>query len=332
MFLSLARSKSPAMLILLLLTGLLLWWYSFTQQPVFPLDREGNALFFSIIQDHVHLNSLSSRIIAFVIVIIEAMILLVYNRKHILIDSQTYFPAIVYILLASSFIHLQKLNAPLIGSFFVFLMAGQIFAFYRNKYILNNLFIAGLLISIASLFYIYAVLFFLLIWISLTILRSFSLREWFVPVLGFIFPYLFVIAFYYLKEGIAIQDFLIEVKALIFSTVETTFYSAPHYMLFAFVGLLVVLGSLFLLRTFPVRKIYIRMFYEIFWWMFIICLAMFFVPDYISSAGIVYFAALPLSFLFGNYFVNIRSKVFGNILIALLLLLVIFVHVNHYLL
>jgi hypothetical protein len=332
MFLSLARSKSPGMLLLLLLLSLLLWWYSFTQQPLFPVDRYEDALFFSFLQDFINLNSLSSRIIAFAIIVVEAIVLLAYNKKYILIESQTFFPAFIFVLFASSFIHLQKLNAPLIGSLFIFIMIGQIFSLYRKRYVLNNLFAAGLLVSLASLFYVYAAIFIMLIWISLSILRSFRLREWFVTVLGFIFPYLFVLASFYLREGLTINDFWVKINSLVLSTVEITFYSISHYILYGFIGFLVIIASFFLLRTFPARKIYIRMYYEIFWWMFVLSLAMFFVPKYISSAGIIYFIGLPVSFLLGNYFTNIRSKSAGNIFIGLLFLLVIFVHVNHYIL
>ena len=59
------------------------------------------------------------------------------------------------------------------------------------------------------------------------------------------------------------------------------------------------------MRVYPVKKIYSRKYFMFFLWLFIVTLAIYFI---IPSAGyeMIIIAALPVSFLFTHYFVNVK--------------------------
>jgi hypothetical protein len=167
-------------------------------------------------------------------------------------------------------------------------------------------------IALASLFYFPAIFFFFIIWIALILLRSFNLREWFVPVLGVLFPYLFVFAYYFMADQHSVHDLLMRIESSLFHPTTITHYNLSYYIFYGFLGVLVIISSFSLLGKLSGRKIYIRKFFEIFWWIFLFTLLLFFFDEGVYME-MIYFAAIPLTFLLSDYFNSTRSRVFGNI-------------------
>lgn len=315
MLLRLARTRSPGILIFLIIATFFLWWSSFSSLDLsrFHFD-EVRMPFYQLVTGAVEGNVLLNLIIAFFILLLQGILVLRFNQRYMFISTQTYLHVAFYILIASSFVQLQQLNPGLLSGLFVFFMLDQLFSGYKKRYILNRLFMAGFWIAIAGLFYIHAVYFFLLIWISLFILRSFSLREWFVPVLGFAFPLLFVFAFYYVSDSHTLQGLVDIIKQSYLNQVSVTYYGISYYVFYGLVALLVIFGSFSLLGRFPKLKIYVRKYYEILWWMFAGSVVLFILSNQVS-VELLYFVALPLSFLLASYIHSVRSRVFGNLML-----------------
>ncbi|MCF8335196.1 MAG: DUF6427 family protein [Bacteroidales bacterium] len=325
MLLRIARTRSPGILIFLIIVTFLLWWSSFSSLDIsrFHFDKVPMPLY-HLVLEAIDQNTLLNLIIAFFILLLQGIIGLRFNQRYMFIPTQTYLHIAFYLLIASSFVQLQRLNPGLLSSLFVFLMLDQLFSGYKNRYILNHLFMAGFLVAIAGLFYIHAIYFILLIWISLFILRSFSIREWVVPVLGFAFPVLFLFAIYYISEALSIQGLMDIIKQNYLNEITVTYYDIPYYVFFGLMALLVLFGSLSLLGRFPKLKIYVRKYYEILWWMFAGSVGLFFLSKQVS-VEVLYFVALPLSFLLADYIHSIRSRVFGNIVLLLFVGVLVFI-------
>ena len=317
MLLRTVKTRSPGILIFLMLITFLLWWSSFInpQIPRFHFDQVGMPLYqwvMNVLDQHTLVN----RVVAFIILLLHGLLVLRFNQRYILIPTQTYSHAIFYLLITSSFVQLQRINPGLLSSLFVFLMLDQLFAAYRKPYILNRMFMAGMFVSLAGLFYLPSVVFILLIWIGLFILRSFNLREWFVPLLGLAFPLLFVFAYYYLSEALSLEGLINTLKNNYQTGATITYYNISYYIFFGLTGILVVLGSFSLLGRFPQLKIYVRKYYEIWWWMFSGTIALFVLSSQ-ASVELLYFAVLPLSFLLADYMHALRSAVLGNTMLFL---------------
>ena len=325
MFLRIARTRSPAILIFLIIVAFLLWWSSFIQPeiPRFHFDNS-QMPFYQLVMDAVGQNVLLNRIIAFLILVVLGILIMRFNQRYMFISTQAYLHVALYILIASSFVQLQRLNPGLLSALFIFLMLDQLFSAYKKRYVLNSLFLAGFWAAIAGLFYIHAVFFILLIWISLFILRSFSLREWFVPILGFAFPLLFLFAFYFIYEPLSLQGLIETITGNYLNEVTVTYYNPAYYAFYGLMALLVIFGSFSLLGRFPKLKIYVRKYYEILWWLFAGSVVLFILNSQVS-VELLYFVALPLSFLLAGYFLSIRSGVFGNILLFLFIAALAFI-------
>jgi len=319
MLLKIARTRSPGILIFLILATLLLWWSSFSNTELYRFHFDGVKMpFYQLVIEALDQNTLLNLVIAFLILIIQGFLMLRFNQRYMFISTQTYLHIAFYLFIVSSFVQLQQLNPGLLSSLFIFFMLDQLFSGYKKRYILNRLFMAGFWVAIAGLFYVHAVYFFLLIWIGLFILRSFSLREWFVPLLGFAFPLLFLFAFYYVSDTLTVHKLIDTIKQSYLNEVTVTYYNISYYAFYGLLALLVVFGSFSLLGRLPMLKIYVRKYYEILWWMFAGSVASFILINQVS-VELLYFVALPLSFLLADYIHSVRSRVFGNMVLFLLI-------------
>ncbi|MGM0530431.1 MAG: DUF6427 family protein [Bacteroidota bacterium] len=325
MLLRIAKTRSPGILIFIIIATSLLWWSSFSNPEIskFHFDEVKMPLY-QLVTRAIGENILLNLIIAFSILLIQGVLVLRFNHRYMFISTQTYLHVAFYLFIASSFIQLQRLNPGLLSGLFVFIMLDQLFSGYKKRYILNRLFMAGFWVAIAGLFYIHAVYFFLLIWISLFILRSFSLREWFVPILGFAFPLLFLFASYYVSDTLTIEGLVDTIKQSYLNQVTVKYYGLSYYVFYGLMALLVILGSFSLLGRFPKLKIYVRKYYEILWWMFAGSVVLFILSNQIS-VELLYFVALPISFLLAGYIHSVRSGVFGNMVLFLFIAALAFI-------
>jgi hypothetical protein len=135
-----------------------------------------------------------------------------------------------------------------------------------------------------------------------------------VPILGLLFPYLFVFGYYYISDIYEIKDLVNLVLENFTHSATITHYNIAYYILAGFMGLLLIAGSLKMMNSFPTRKIYIRKYYEVFFWLFLLGVVIFILIQGVS-VEIIYIISFPLSLLLANYFNSVRSGVWGNILL-----------------
>lgn len=314
------KSNQPIVIVLIILTGLLMWIPSFID-PVgmaIPSDQM-NMPFYGFIAEHCNYNKFPSLFFTFILVLLQGFLLVQFNKKHILINYRTYLPAFFYILISGSFVQLQRLNPVLIGSIFIFAAVNFIFSTYRTEYALNKLYLAGFFVSIASLFWGPLAIFILIIWVSLSILRPFIGREWVVGLLGFFTPYLFVFVYFFvfLPESLFIQlmdHFFASFHVL--KVFHQLHYS--YYIFYGFLFLLIIVASYTILANYQKKKIKTRKYFEINWWLFLFSLSLFLIFKNVKYE-IIYLMSIPVSFLFADYFYTVKRNWYLDILLLILL-------------
>jgi len=329
MVLKIIRSNSPLILLLFLLISVVLWFPAFNSPEMIPFSFDVVKMpLYELFYNWLAQNQFLRIFIPFLLLLIQSVFILKINREYILVQRQNYLPTLIFIIVASSFMELQRINPGIFANLFIILMLDQVFASYKKRYVLNRLFMAGLFVGIASLFYSFAIVYLIIIWISLFLLRSINLREWFVPVFGVIFPYLFLFATYYIHEGLTITGLNETIKANLTNPVSITHYQIPYYIFYAILALFIIFGSFSIIKKFPGRKIYIRKFFEILWWMFVIPVLMLIFMNQIYGE-IIYLISVPVTFLIADYVNSIKNRALGNILFLFLLASLAYVWVNH---
>ncbi|MEE4196492.1 MAG: DUF6427 family protein [Bacteroidales bacterium] len=325
---SILKSNKPVVIFFIVLGSIALWIGNFIQPVVgsFTFDKQP-VLFYRYIDQYLQYQSFGSLIVTLLLLITQAFLLVQFNRKYILINYRTYLPAFFYVLIAGSFVPLQRINPVLPGTLFMFIALNFIYDIYRRDYALNRLYMAGLFVSFASMFWPPFAVFFLVIWIALTILRPFVGREWIVSLLGFLTPFLFVFTYYYvfldLDKLLVLKETILN-HFTILRNIAPVYYS--YYIFYGLLFLIIVLASFKVIADFHKKKIKNRKYFEINWWIFLIGVMVFI---FFENAGyeMIYFLALPISFLYTEYFYSIRSRWYLNIMLLLMAGSLVFIQI-----
>ncbi|MBU8892230.1 MAG: hypothetical protein KOO66_05590 [Bacteroidales bacterium] len=326
------KSNRPGVIVLIVFTGILTWGYSFLNPVVIalPLDNFNMPLysFLAVISPG---DSLISVFIGFVLVLLQAFMLIQFNKKYILINYRTYLPAFFYILISGSFIPLQRLNPVLIGTIFIFISLDYIFSTYRIEYALNKLFLAGFFVSIASLFWAPFAIFISIIWISLSFLRPFIGRDWIVSILGFFTPYLFVFVLYFVFfDRIELVGLAESINAGFGLIKEFSTLHLSYYLFYGFLLFIIINASYTIVVNYQKKKIKTRKYFGINWWIFVISLLLFLFFKNVSYE-IIYLFGIPVSFLLTDYFYTIKKDWYLNSIIVILIGLIVFIQITaHY--
>lgn len=212
------RSRQIILIPIIVVIGLLLWLpaigtnYTLSLQHEMPLYE----LFVHFFANKPFLQLL----IAFVLVVAQAFVFNAITERHELFGKSSYLPALIYILLFSFTPEALHLHPLLFANFFILLSVDALLNMYRKPNAIGQSFETGLLIAIATLFYFPSILLLLFLLVGLFIMRPFSIREFILVVLGFVFPYLYVIVYYffigkldYLWFDKAIYIFIVPAKA-----------------------------------------------------------------------------------------------------------------------
>ena len=320
MFLRLFRGAKPAHLIFVPVFAVLLWLkYLILPQPV-DITFEPNPMpLYQLVSSWFENSGILSRLVTLALLIFNALWISRLNTKYILVQSRTYLPSFLFLLIVSAFLPLQQLNPALIASICLVLCIDIMFETYKKEELALQFFQAAFLLSVASLFYARAVYLMFGIWTGLVLLRVFRWREWAFTILGFLVPYIFLFAYYYFS-GRDLQENWTYIMRNFFTDPNYEYSNVYYLVFYAYLFILLILASLRMMRIYQGLKIYIRKFYRLNFWLFAISVLVFFLL-YSRSVEFIYFIAIPISYMLAYYLLNLRSKWTGEVMFGLLLAL-----------
>ena len=318
MFLRIFKSGQPALLFFIpVLSGLLWLKYFILSQPVNMAFEPNPMPFYHWISVLLENHQSLGKIITLVLLVFTALWLSRMNTKFIIIKERTYLPAVIYILVVSSYLPLQQLNPVVFAGVFLVLSIEIIFDTYKKEGLALEFFMAAFLVSMASLFYARAAFLMLVIWTGLSLFRTIHWREWAFTILGFITPYIFLFSWYYISG----QDLAENWEKIRYNFVhdrDLTYLNNYYLIFFAYLLLVVLLASSKMLRDYQGLKIYIRKFFRLNFWIFVFIFSAFLII-YSRAIEMIYFLAVPAAYILTYYFFNMRSKLAGEIIFTLLL-------------
>lgn len=324
--LKLFKGNQPALIVIIpLLTGLI-WLRSFLKPDDFNITYDLYEMpFWHFINSFTQNHEVIRKIVAIIILIINALWLSRINTRFIILKGRTYLPVLFYGFICSTFVPMQDLNPALLAVTTFIPSVELLLSSYKEEKLSYKYFEAALLVSVGSLFYSRAALFLVIIWIGLSLLKTPAWREWIFTIIGFILPYLFLVTVLYVTGrdipgyfGNIIINFKITRGFNYLNTVEIINYS--------FLFLLILMASVSMITVYQGLKIYARTYYRMFFWIFVFVSGLFF-SLYNYSIDLIYYFALPVSYLLTFYFYSIRSRLIGEILFSIFIGLIILVDV-----
>ena len=196
------RQKNSSNVLFLLVYALVLKFNLFLN-PVGPLKQEeDNYLYNGLLNflEPLHFPPIVYSLLSFALLFSQASLFNRICNTQKMLPKSNYLPAMSYLLITSLMPGWNQFSAPLIINSLL------IWIFYRMVLLYNTqkgaaaIFNIGVLMGIATLFYQPAVVFILLIFFALYIMRPFIIREWLIGLLGVTTPYYFLAILLYLSN------------------------------------------------------------------------------------------------------------------------------------
>jgi hypothetical protein len=237
--------------------------------------------------------------------------------KYSIITMRSLLPMFIFVVLSIPYFkEYTGFSYPLLTLLALLASLDMIFADIDLKTTSFRFFDGTLLLSVASFFNIYFIFFIVLLIIIWIQYRGFNWREFAFIVLGTIIPYLILFAVLYLK-GINISPIVNQFKGLSELKSVIPLQDSLYYFV-GLLGLSVLIGSAHIVRDYVKMKIVIRKYSLIFLYLFMAVLLIAFLFPIIER-DIIFFFALPLSFLYSYYFTKCETNIFNQLLFLALI-------------
>jgi hypothetical protein len=329
MLLRLFKGNSPGIMFLIAVIFIAVWINPFIHpSSVSELKFESGPMpLYNLLTSLVGKNLIIGTAISAALAALMAFLLVNFNTTSFFINERTYLPALIYTLAGGFFPEYQCLNPVLPASLFLMIAIIRIIDGYRKPGVANNFFDAGILISTGSLFYSGLIWFGILVIIGIVLIRSVSLAEITISILGLITPYLLTFGIYYVL-GYDIKALVSLLGDNIILRTEPYFFSRITIVAMIFGSLIVMVSLVYLITHLNSKKIKSRKTFSLFIWVFLISVAVYiFLPS--VSVEILWITAIPVSYFLAHYFVFIKKRLVPEIFLTVLFLITLIIQVMY---
>lgn len=319
MFVKTFRNDYLLQLVLLAIISILLWLPAFISPPT-PITTGFDTPIYKVIYESLSSLKALSTVLAFVLVIIQGLIINSIFSSNQLSPSTTFFPAFIYVLLLSSNYALMTISPLLILNTFIILAIYFLFRSFDKSEGLDEVFCSSLFVSLAFLTFKPSILIILWIWLSLLNYRFYKWRYWIISLLGFLTPIIFVITYYFIVDKLA-------AKALAFTdktNLLPNFFvdvQPIDFVFYAVIGFLGIISLMNLLSSKADNNINYRKKTNI----LVIFASIAILPGLYSLGNdyLIFFLAPSLSYLFFHFINAKRKLIYSNIIFSILFFLIL---------
>lgn len=204
MFIKFFKSSFFGQYLVIGIVGIFLWLNAFIQPPGMPVPEEPVPLY-SFLYDLLSGIPLLATIAGFILVLAETYWLTQILSRHELVLKNSSLSALVFLVLMSFLPAQLTLNPINISSGFMILILYHLLISYNKPEHLDRIFAAGFFTSIASLFYLPFLLWFLFVIISFLVFRAGNWRAWMASLIGLITPYIYLIVWYLWQDELIVR-------------------------------------------------------------------------------------------------------------------------------
>ncbi|WP_298237175.1 DUF6427 family protein [uncultured Algibacter sp.] len=271
--------------------------------------------YFKLINEPITIDFVLKQVVLFSICYISILVLNFIVSKNKLTKNNNY-EILLYSLFLLAIVQTTTNINMLFANFFVLLGLRRVLSIRSQKNVKKKLFDAAFWIAIASLFYFWAILFFIVIIVSLILYTDNKLNHWIIPFSGVLTVFLITVC----VSIIRYDDFFSAFNTLPkvsydFSSYNSTAFIIAITMLFSF-G---IWSTIFFIKTIKQKKKAFRpSFNVVLIAMLVAFIVVIFAPEKDGSEFLFMFA--PLAIIITNYIEVIQEKWFKEVFLLLLIL------------
>lgn len=329
MLLRIFKGNGPGIIFLLAVTFIAVWISAFTHPSdltASQFDSDPMPLYGLLVSLTAKINLLGV-IISFLMSALVAFLLVNFNSTSFFINERTYLPALFYILLAGIFPEYQSLNPALPASIFLMVAIIRIIDGYRKAGIANNFFDAAILIATGSLFYASLIWFGLVVIIGIILIRTVSISDIVIALLGLLTPYSITFGVYYVT-GKDMRALLNLIASNLFHGTEGYLFPSITIAGIVIIAIIIIVSMSFLLSHLNIKKIRSRKTFSLLIWVFLISIAVYFIMPS-ASVEMIWITVIPVSYFLTHYFLFIRKKLVPEIFLYVLFLMILTIQITY---
>jgi len=318
MLIRILRANSIYNYILLPIVGGLMLLKSLLNPGIFPTVSFSNTSPLCLFLYQSNIPYWGALLINFVSVIIICIQLLYINAVFSFVRERTFLPAYLYIFVVYALPDLHVIQPVFFSAIFILLAIQNIFSSFEKKKTIGNAFNAGFLTGMAALFYPGVILLVFLVPFGLYTLKNIiGWREYIASLLGLLLTLLYTFFFYFIFSDVSK---LFEIFSNIIVKKEgSIFHFLPVQIFFAFLILITIVSSIFIVRQYDEKKISTRRYFKILSFYFFTSLLLFILPS--VSHELLVILAIPLTFLITNYLIFKRRRFWAELFFTVLILI-----------
>lgn len=256
--------------------------------------------------------------LAYLLAMVLCFLLVQINARFAFVKEPTFLPTYLFLLIVFALPELQVVSPVMFAAVFIVLAIRSIFSAFEKQHAYSNAFDAGFLLGLAGLFYMPVSALVVLVPFAILILRNNAeWREWMLPFVGLFFPWMFSFLAYFIWSDVSAWFELLTSPFTQNRDIGILF-ELPFQLYLLFLLFLIVLASIFILKQYGEKGISTRRYFKILALFFGASLLLLIFP--FVSYELLVILAIPLTFLFTNYLLFSRRRLWAEVFMWLLLI------------
>lgn len=250
-------------------------------------------------------NGTGQLLLDILILVIQATLINSLVNSYRMTRDQSLFPGLVWVLINSLFPEYLIHSPLLMANLFLLLGLREQFSIYKKAEASISIFNVGLWFSIASLFYSGYIVFYLLAFIGMNILRAPRTKEYILLIVGIVVPYFLLFTYYYWTDGLALfaKDQFIDPMGFTFKLSNN-----PYILIKLGIAFLLVMMSFSLYNKLNQKQsIQTAKYIQLLYWIIVLGGVMYFIQN---DPGLDHFlvCAIPVSIFLGMFINQLPSN------------------------
>ncbi|MCQ2960406.1 MAG: DUF6427 family protein [Bacteroidales bacterium] len=310
--------------ILLFVAVVLLWASGFIDpQFVSHVYDENPMVLYKPLIALQNISPIIGQLISLIFLLLNGFLIVKINHSLRLIEKRSVFFILLFVLFSASLEEYRQLNPLQPALTFLILGTASLFKMYKKERELKGAFESGFCFSLAAMFYAPAIYFFILAFVGLMVMLPFYWRQWVSILTGIILPVFIVFACAFCLDSLSSQISVWKIN--LFTERHEVFDKLFPILYSLFLALLFIMAVIYSYSG-GLKKVIARKCYFVFLLWMALVLAVYLLSPYVGYEYL-FFGLLPASIYVANYMLNIRSRIFSEILFILIILFAVLVQI-----
>lgn len=283
------------------------------------MDNPSMPLWDVLVDPYLGYSRFTAALASFVLVMLTGLSINRMVVRYGMLRQQSMMVLIMYGLLSSAFLSVQKLSPVWFFVFFFILGLERIFNSVQKRNATALCFDAAFLLGLGSLFYAKGVFFFPLLLIAIGVLRLANFKSIVAAVLGLSFPFVLSFAWYfYMNKGFVFFESLNENLITNPGQYNHDVFSRIYMGLIIFITAVSILATV---RQMGTQKVIVRRYHRVFIWVILLSAAAVLTPFF--STEMLPLAAIGAAVTLTNWLEYISRKMVKEVVFMLIVVVTV---------